>query len=131
MQYSIIKLSEIKQNSDFRLDAEYYHPFFIKINNKIRNFKNIIKFKDIILSIKNGDDFRKYKKEGVNYLRTGDFKNNYLDLLNCVKVDKNLKSKINLKIGDLLITRKGNYGKIEVVNNDNINSFISSEFIYQ
>ena len=130
MQYSIIKLSEIKQNSDFRLDAEYYHPFFIKINNKIKNFKDIIKFKDIILSIKNGDDFREYKKEGINYLRTGDFKNNYLDLLNCVKVDKNLKSKINLKIGDLLITRKGNYGKIEVVNNDNINSFISSEIFH-
>lgn len=129
MQYSIINLSEAKQNSDFRIDAEFYHPIYILKHNKINSI-NHIKFNDIILSIKNSDDFREYVDDGKNYIRTGDFDTEGLDLSKCVKVKENLRSKIKLNCEDLLITRKGNYGKIDVVNNDNINSFISSEIFH-
>ena len=129
MQYSIVNLSEVKENSDFRIDAEFYHPFYTTKYNKIIS-KNYIKFKDIILSIKNGDDFREYLENGKKYIRTGDFDSNGLDLSKCVKVKENLKSKIKLNCGDLLITRKGNYGKVDVVNSDNIDSFISSEIFH-
>lgn len=129
MQYSIANLSEVRENSDFRIDAEFYHPFYIKKYLKINSIQHI-KFKEIILSIKNGDDFREYIENGKKYIRTGDFNFYGLNLSSCVKVKENLHSKIKLHCGDLLITRKGNYGKVDIVNNDNRDCFISSEIFH-
>lgn len=129
MQYSIVNLSEVRENSDFRIDAEFYHPFYIKKYLKINSIQHI-KFKEIILSIKNGDDFREYIENGKKYIRTGDFNFYGLNLSSCVKVKENLHSKIKLHCGDLLITRKGNYGKVDIVNNDNRDCFISSEIFH-
>lgn len=44
MQYSIVNLSEVKENSDFRIDAEYYHPFFIKNGKTVNNNFKIMDF---------------------------------------------------------------------------------------
>ena len=44
MQYSIVDLSEVKENSDFRIDAEYYHPFFIKNGKTVNNNFKIMDF---------------------------------------------------------------------------------------
>ena len=54
MQYSIVNLSEVRKNSDFRIDAEYYHPFFTKNANLINDEFKIKDFisNDKILNIK-------------------------------------------------------------------------------
>lgn len=47
MQSSFINFQEVlNKNQIFRLDAEYWHPFFIKNNEKIYNDKKIVDFID-------------------------------------------------------------------------------------
>ncbi len=125
---SIVKLSEVKKDNEvFRLDSEFFaHLQPLTAKKYIKPFAHFIK------QLKNGDDFRVYLKQGKNYLKTGDFDiYGIKDIDKTDKVDPNLQSKTELKIGDLLITRKGNYGKSSVVCSNSIsNSFISSEIFH-
>lgn len=71
MQYSIVNLSEVKENYDFRIDAEFYHPFYIKNSKKVNND---FKIKDFISNekIKN----IKNNKNNFNYLEISNVFNN-------------------------------------------------------
>lgn len=74
MQYSIVNLSEVRENSDFRIDAEYYHPFFTKNANLINDE---FKIKDFILN----DKILNIKtiKKNFQYLEISNIYNNYYD----------------------------------------------------
>lgn len=74
MQYSIVNLSEVRKNSDFRIDAEYYHPFFTKNANLINDEFKIKDFisNDKILNIKT-------IKKNFQYLEISNIYNNYYD----------------------------------------------------
>ncbi len=41
MQYSVVNYKRVKENSDFRIDAEYYRQYFFNLLNKINNKKNL------------------------------------------------------------------------------------------
>ncbi len=69
MQYSIVKLSDVRENHDFRFDAEFYHPDFI-LNHFLLKKENIIE--DFLIS-KPVDRIQKLG-ENVEF--------NYLDISN-------------------------------------------------
>lgn len=41
MQYSLVKYSSVKNQSDFRLDADYYKPRYLKEDTLLRKFDSI------------------------------------------------------------------------------------------
>ena len=47
MQYSIVNLKTVKENSDFRIDAEYYRPDYLEFLNQI-NLKKKFYLKKIL-----------------------------------------------------------------------------------
>lgn len=49
MQYSIINYKTVKENFDFRIDAEYYRQYFFNLQNKIFSKGNVI-LKEILLN---------------------------------------------------------------------------------
>ena len=54
MQYSVVNYKTVRENSDFRIDAEYFHPSKL---NSLRILKNnpIIFLGDYVLSIKRNE----------------------------------------------------------------------------
>jgi type I restriction enzyme, S subunit len=129
MVYSIIKKSQLE--GVLRIDAEYYQPEYLEVAKRLKDSKTLNSY---IYDIKNGFDFRDFTDEGdVYYLRTGDFDDDGFYLEKTVKVDsaKAKNKKICLNDGDLLFTRKGNWGKVDIVKNDIIKSSIISSEIMQ
>jgi len=69
MQYSIVNYSEIlNQSENFRLDAEYFKPEYLKVHNIIQSDWSIL---NNIAKISDGDHakFPENQKENVRYLR--------------------------------------------------------------
>lgn len=128
LEISVIKLSEAQtDNKTCRIDSEYFKQAYLN-NEKILKSMNYTKLQSICSFICNGDDCRDYEKNGIKYIRTGNIKEYGLDLYDCATIRNDFISEIKLTMEDLLITRKGNYGKSQVINKVEIlESVISSE----
>ena len=123
----------ILQKSEFekRFDPEYYGHIFNKYEKELVK-KPYKKFNQILKSINNGFDFRDYKESGTPYLkvaniRKGEFrfdKMQYIDF-NSSEITK----KIQLKKGNILLTRKGTFGYAISLEKD-YDYVISSEVFY-
>ena len=125
-----------------RINAEYYDPKYMEVRNKvtkgtflplrglITDEEGIINGKD--LSAISEDGKRHYAEDGLPYLRVGDVLENEIDLIGAEKIDPegyDLSSVPELKVGDLLVTRKGTTGRAAVVSKDEVNVVLSSEII--
>lgn len=131
LEIAILPLSQVnKDNESKRIDSEYFKKEYLENEERLLNL-NSVKLGKICSFICNGDDCRDYKENGLKYIRTGDIKEYGLDLYNCATIRDDFISNIKLEIGDLLITRKGNYGKSQVVNNIEILKSIVSSEIFQ
>jgi len=134
-----IKLPELKDkmcyavNSDEvqnkRADAYYYQPKFEEVEKAIKKgrfeVKTLKQLKGLLI---NGFDYRDFTEDGVKYLRVSNIRPNRFDLEDIVFVPKmEIKKDINLKKGDVLLTRKGTYGMAAVVEKESEKYFISSE----
>ncbi|TXJ15449.1 restriction endonuclease subunit S [Brachyspira aalborgi] len=128
LEISVVKYSEVQtDNESKRIDSEYFKQEYLE-NERIIKSRDYTKLFNVCYFIRNGDDCRDYEENGVKYIRTGDIKEYGLDLNNCATIRNDFISEIKLSIGDLLITRKGNYGKSQVINKKEIlKSIISSE----
>lgn len=128
LEISVVKYSEVQtDNESKRIDSEYFKQEYLE-NERIIKSRDYTKLLNVCYFIRNGDDCRDYEENGVKYIRTGDIKEYGLDLNNCATIRNDFISEIKLSIGDLLITRKGNYGKSQVINKKEIlKSIISSE----
>lgn len=115
-----IKLPELKDQMTFvvysnevegRIDPYYYKSEFREFNKRLSKIK-LVSFGEIIKSIINGFDYRKFSDEGVSYIRVSNIKPFEFDLTNVKKINPNfsINKKIKLKKGDLLLTRKGTFG---------------------
>ncbi|MCX6799823.1 MAG: restriction endonuclease subunit S, partial [Candidatus Falkowbacteria bacterium] len=107
-----------------RLDPEYSRPEFLNLK-----LGECFLLGDLV-EIKIGATLKKINESGdTYYIRTGDFKDAGIDFKNCLKGTFSQTRKVEqLRVDDILITRKGSVGRIEMVNDDfPEKTFISSE----
>jgi len=116
-----------------RLDASFYQDRYVEPIRTIKQRGIVVKpFGELVKSISNGVEIRKYVQEGTPYLRVSDMKHFFVSLtaVKCVKesIDKITKS-IKLEKNDVLISRSGNPGIASLVTQDVINSIVSSHIL--
>lgn len=124
------KFSEVTGD---RLDSYYYKNDFLKLEQQLYESKySLVPFREIIKSLTNGFDFRDYKEEGFPYIKVANVKKGEFDFSKIQYIDLNyseIEKKIQLKKGNLLLTRKGTFGNALSLNQD-YNYIISSEVFY-
>lgn len=123
----------ILQKSEFekRFDPEYYGHSFNQYD-KILAKKPYKRFSQILKSINNGFDFRNYKENGTPYIKVANIRKGAFrfDKMQYIDFDSSKISKnIQLKKGNILLTRKGTFGYAISLDND-YDYVISSEVFY-
>jgi hypothetical protein len=120
MQYSVVRYSEIKENSDFRIDAEYYYPEFIRVMDLINSKKNT-PFINYSIFIKKGcfDMSPENYSDHVNaipFIRSGDMKNIFFndDVVKITQESHKKELKTELGKGDLILSKVGTIGDMGI-----------------
>lgn len=111
MQYSVVNFKIVKENSDFRIDAEYYYPEFLRNEKLLKQYKVIYFDKDFV-DIKFGTTPKgaHFQDSGIPFVRSQNFSNGFIDDKDLVYIKnkdhlKQIKSKLVLK--DILIAAVG------------------------
>ena len=119
MKKSIIKKSEILNNFDIRIDAEYFDPEYLNDNFLIDN-KGWLCFSE--KNVKGGKRLPKgckFSQEGIPYIRAEDIKNGFVEYENSPKISEELSEKLHnyrTTYNDVLVTIVGNsIGDIGIV----------------
>jgi restriction endonuclease S subunit len=123
----ILQKSELEK----RFDPIFYAHEFNEYENSL-NKKPHKKFSQILQSINNGFDFRDYKDSGTPYLKVANIKKGEFDFskIQYINFDSSEISKnIQLKKGNILLTRKGTFGNAIALEQD-YDYVISSEVFY-
>jgi restriction endonuclease S subunit len=118
----------ISQIINDRLDAYYYNSIFVEFYSKLYKI-NCVELGSIINSITNGIDYREYSLTGIPYIKVGNTKQGEFDFSNIQYIEYNLSDvtkSIQLKRGNILLTRKGTFGNALYLADD-YNYVISSE----
>jgi restriction endonuclease S subunit len=149
VEYSIVNVSELE--GELRIDAEYYEPFYLRNEEKIKRKKwEYLIDKTKGRTITDGShENRQYVEKGILFLRVQDIFENYIEVQDRVYIseeeNKKLKRSEPRYYKDVLITKTGKIGvasafhlkeranipaDIAVLKNDSIlNSFYISTFI--
>lgn len=124
--YSTIKKTGI--GPTHRIDAEYYKPVYKKLEKKL---ESAIPLANLLSEpIKNGQDIRDFSEEySVPYIRTGDFDDRGYNPENSKFIKPPGEVKVDINPGDIIFARKGNFGKIDVVQEEFLPAVISSEIM--
>jgi restriction endonuclease S subunit len=117
-----------------RLDAEHYQPKYDQLHQAlIKHSGGTTTVGELADEIANGAEVREYQESGTPYLRVGDLK--FLDIeassvvnIDPVSAETGLK-KIDLQIGDVLISRSGSLAISAVVEAPWDKALISSHLI--
>ena len=124
MQYSIIRYQAVKTAShSFRFDAEFFHPYYLKIQAVIEN-KKYKKLKDFGVSIYHPKEIkRSYVDNGVLFFRTQNVRPLAIDTSsNPVFISTSDAEKLErnyIKYKDVLLTRTGvNFGQTAIYLNN-------------
>lgn len=106
MQYSVVNYKTVRENSDFRIDAEYFHPSKL---NSLRILKNnpIIFLGDYVLSIKRNET---PKDSNIEIYDTGAASSHILTK-NLAQTEERTSLKRRAKGGDIIISRLRPYLK--------------------
>jgi restriction endonuclease S subunit len=112
-----------------RLDAEYYQPKYVLIEERLRasNFA-VLPFEDLILNLDNGLEIRTYVEEGgTRYLRVTDLTHEDISDRS-PKFIKTMQPPDRLRLNDrcLLISRSGSLGLVNIVTEDIEDAVLSS-----
>ena len=133
MQYSIVNLSEVRENSDFRIDAEYWKPELINMNKYIEHIK-CYKLSEISQVITNGaTPLRHDLTQGNIKFITPEFMSeffiNKVNKFILLKHHETELKRTQLKRGDILYCIKGRIGSVVPIlkdlNNFNINQDVA------
>lgn len=110
-----------------RLDPNFYNGV-VQFNEAIYKGKfPVIDMHRLISSITNGVEIRNYSERGFRYLRVSDMSKNGIVDNNIRFVDiPNIPPKIQLTLDDLLISRSGSLGLVNVVTEEIEKSVLSS-----
>lgn len=122
-----------RKDTEGRLDSFFYINEFQLLTDRFNNSKfKIVSFKDIIKTINNGYDFRDYKNTGTPYIKVANVKPGEFDFSKLQYIDfssDDIEKNIQLKKGNILLTRKGTYGNALSLDKD-YDYVISSEVFY-
>lgn len=118
MQYSVVNYKTVKENFDFRIDADYFGPEFLKTEKVIKKSDSqSIKF--LSSDIRYGLNIEPiYTEIGINFIRAQNLKEYGIvgEILKIPLSQAKVGNKNLLKSGDLLIVRSGaNVGDIGIV----------------
>lgn len=105
MQYSIVNYKTVKENSDFRIDAEYYHPIYLVIHEKIKSKNNVLFFSKI-KKISSGKNLPQIDNGKYKFIRTQNIRPILIDDSGMSETD-NVNNLKLLKKGDMLFVRVG------------------------
>ncbi|MFH0888893.1 MAG: restriction endonuclease subunit S [Planctomycetota bacterium] len=105
MQYSIVNYKTVKENSDFRIDGEYYHPVCLDIHEKIKS-KNGVLFFSKIKSISSGKNLLQNENGKYKFIRTQNIRPILIDDIGMSYTD-NLNGLGITKEGEMLFVRVG------------------------
>ncbi len=125
MQYSVVNYKMVKENSDFRIDADYFRLDFLNSLKLITSHENLM-----LSEISNvnggkrlplGENFSD-SDNGVSYIRAEDVKNGFVQYENSPKISLKLHEflkRYQTKKEDILITIVGNsIGDVGIVKFD-------------
>lgn len=116
MQYSVVKFREVKNITDFRIDAECFKPIHLQTSELISRLpnrtigqmsKSVINFGAYSLC-----NFIEFLSEGVPFIVTEDIRNNIIDTDNLHYISKEVHKilyKSHCKPGQVLLTMAGAY----------------------
>ena len=137
-----IKLPELKDkmcyviNSDeiqtHRVDAYYYQPKFEEVEKAIKKGKfEVEELNTVIEKLINGLDYRKFTDDGLPYIRVSNIRLHSFNLKDLKYVpEMDIAKDIQLKKGDVLITRKGTFG-VATVTGENCEKYVISSEIFR
>jgi hypothetical protein len=116
-----------------RLDPEYFQPKYYNVEAGIRNGRYpSCQLRRLIQPLRNGYDYREFTAEGTPYVRVGDINRGRIDTDGAVRVPfgvHEVEKDVQLRVGDVLLTRKGTFGKAAVVRQAQEHVIISSEIM--
>ena len=95
-----------------RLDSYYYNPKFVNFYFKLHKL-NCVYLGDLINSITNGFDYREYSLTGIPYIKVANVKQSEFAFSKLQYIDfrlSDITKQIQLKKGNILLTRKGTFG---------------------
>ncbi len=117
-----------------RLDAESYQSKYDQLRDVFEVYSGgVTTIGTLAGQIANGAEVREYQEEGVAYLRVGDLKNLTIDAASVVRIDpasaETGLEKIDLQVGDVLVSRSGSLAVTAVVEPEWADALISSHLI--
>ena len=116
MQYSIVNYSDALKNSDFRMDAEYFHPLYLKLDKEFLNYDT--KLIGEFAYVTDGEHGSvELKKDGIKYLMGENIKSGVVNLKNIRYVDESVhirNKRASVEAGNILISIKGSLGDIAI-----------------
>ncbi|TAG56291.1 MAG: restriction endonuclease subunit S [Cytophagales bacterium] len=119
----------IKGISGKRLDPFYHQIKFTETINSIQKskFKKGL-IQHLIIDLKNGIEVREYVEVGIRYLRVTDLTKNGINNKSpkFVASDNEIPDRIKLSADCILVSRSGSLGLVNIVDNETINSILSS-----
>jgi len=122
-----------KNELERRFDPFYYQPAYAKGTKELETSKcKITTLGDISEFVANGVEIRKYVERGTPYLRVTEMKDDGIDLRDVKFVEDTLDTlskKVQLQVGDILISRSGSLGLVALVDEKLKNCIISSHII--
>jgi len=127
--FSIVKLSELEGAK--RIDAEYYKPEYLEIDQKIKRLKHF-QFNQIISSFSSGKNLPQieYCKNKIAYIRTQNVRPILIDKEGITCIDPQVQNPPLLEEGDLLFVRVGEgVGNSSIITSQWANSSYSDNVI--
>ncbi len=105
-----------------RFDSYYYQPMFLDFLKSLDNSKyKTNNLGNLINCIINGFDYRNFSDSGTSYLKVSNIKPFKIDRTNVDFINissHEIRKSIQLREGDILITRKGTFGVSTTLNED-------------
>jgi restriction endonuclease S subunit len=124
-------VTEFSKVSGNRLDCYYYLTEDIERKINKGNYK-AVSFSTVIRSLINGFDFRDYKDSGTPYIKVANVRKGDFDFSKIQYIEwdtTEIEKAIQLKKGNILLTRKGTFGYALSLEED-LDYVISSEIFY-
>jgi len=132
MQYSVVNYKTVRENSDFRIDSEFYHPAILErlnlLDNKPNDFlKNLVKF--VVGPFGSTVTVDKYVKEAdYRYIRNKDINDFLIDDDDPALIPENVYKPLkqfHIQRDDLLLTVVGTLGKVAIARKQDNKSIFS------